>query len=123
MSGLEWIIEAHDCDAESLTDLAKLRSLFATLVRVLKLHPLGEAAWHQFPGPGGITGVCLLTESHVTCHTFPEFRSLCLNVFCCRPREEWDFAGYLRREFGAAAVRVRRIERPYGAAPAEGTEA
>lgn len=122
MSGLEWIIEAHGCDPETLTNLAKLQGLFAALVRALKLRPLGEAAWHQFSGPGGITGVCLLTESHLTCHTFPEFRSLCLNVFCCRRREEWDFAGYLRSEFGATAVRVRRIERPYGAAAAGGAE-
>jgi S-adenosylmethionine decarboxylase len=123
MSGLEWIIEAHGCDPETLASPTKLRGLFAALVQALKLRPLGEAVWHQFSGPGGITGVCLLMESHVTCHTFPEFRCLCLNVFCCRPREDWDFAGYLRSEFGATAVRVRRIERPYVATPAKETDA
>lgn len=80
----------------------------------LSLHPIGQPMWHQFPGAGGITGLCLLAESHFSCHTFPEFGSLCVNLFCCRPRPEWDFASYLGREFGATQVEVRRLERDYG---------
>src|SRR5262249_21757986 len=91
----------------------KLHALFADLVSALALKPVGEPLWRQFPGPGGITGLCLLAESHLACHTFPEHHSICLNVFCCQPRPDWDFAGYLKREFGAGLVNVRRIERPY----------
>ena len=78
-----------------------------------------EPAWHQFPQTGGVTGLSLLKESHIACHTFPEYRSLCLNVFCCRPRAEWDFSAYLKKEFSARSVSVRRIERPYLAAQDE----
>ena len=117
MSGCEWIIEAHGCDAAGLTDLNRLRSLFTRLIEGMELHPVAEPIWHQFPGSsstlGGITGLSLLRESHIACHTFPEFGSLCLNVFCCRPRPEWDFEAELRREFGASSVCVRRVERPY----------
>ena len=99
----------------SLADLSRLNALFDQLVRELTLHPLRETAWHQFPGTGGITGLCLLRESHVACHTFPEYQTLCLNVFCCRPRPEWDFENQLRRQFAAHSVRVRRLDRPYTA--------
>jgi len=112
-SGLEWVIEAHGCDGGSLSELPKLRSLFADLVAAMALRPVGQPVWHQFPTTGGITGLCLLAESHLACHTFPEHRSICLNVFCCQPRPDWDFAGYFKREFGATLVNVRRIERPY----------
>jgi S-adenosylmethionine decarboxylase len=111
--GLEWIVEAHGCSSAALTDPEKLRALFADLVEAMALRPVGEAIWHQFPRTGGITGLCLLAESHLACHTFPEYESICLNVFCCHPRPDWDFASYLQRFFGATTVHVRRIERPF----------
>jgi len=111
-SGCEWIIEAHACDAAALSSMAALRALFEHLIAEMHLHAVGEAQWHQFPG-GGITGLALLQESHIACHTFPEHRSLCLNVFCCRPRPDMDFEQYLRREFGAALVGIRKLDRPY----------
>jgi S-adenosylmethionine decarboxylase len=113
ISGLEWLIEAHGCDGAALAHLPKLRALFADIVAALALCPVGDAVWHQFPKTGGITGLCLLAESHLACHTFPEYGSICLNLFCCQPRPEWEFAAYLEREFGATSVNVRRIERPY----------
>jgi len=113
MCGCEWVIEAHGCNPAALADPAKLRALFTELTGALALHPVGDTTWHQFPGTGGITGLSLLAESHVACHTFPEYHSLCLNVFCCRPRAEWNFTAYLKRAFGAASVSVRRIDRPY----------
>ena len=113
MSGCEWLIEAHGCDAAGLADLNSLRGLFAGLVAGLDLHPVSDATWHQFPGTGGITGLCLLAESHLACHTFPEYQSLCLNVFCCRERPDWAFAEQLHLLFGAQRVDVRKLERPY----------
>ena len=111
-SGCEWIIEAHRCDPARITDLAAMRALFDRLIAGMDLHPVGDSRWHQFSG-GGITGLALLEESHIACHTFPEYGSLCLNVFCCRPRPDWDFENQLRRELGAESVEVRKLDRPY----------
>src|ERR1700722_11666787 len=99
MNGLEWIVGAHGWDAPAPINPAPPEELFRLIVTAMDLHPLGKTSWHQFPNTGGITGVSLLRESHITCHTFPEYESLCLNVFCCRPRQSGDFEALLKIGF------------------------
>jgi S-adenosylmethionine decarboxylase len=118
VSGVEWVVDARGCDPAALADLGRLQRLFARLIADLNLHPVRDTVWHQFAGAGGITGLCLLAESHLTCHTFPEYGSLCLNLFCCRPRPDWPFVALLKREFAAAEVEVRQLERAYDHEPA-----
>jgi S-adenosylmethionine decarboxylase len=116
MNGAEWIVDAQGCSAESLRSIDLLRSLFDQIIADLGLRTLGETRWHQFPGSGGITGLCLLSESHLACHTFPEYGSLCLNLFCCVPRKRWDFEQQLTEIFSATSVQVREIAREYASA-------
>jgi S-adenosylmethionine decarboxylase len=118
MMGTEWIVDAYGCSPDLLQDLATLQNLFARMVADLYLHPCETAQWHRFDAGGGITGISMLSESHLACHTFPEHGTLCLNLFCCRPRPEWPFAQHLHEMFGAQTVNVRRLERPYIAAGA-----
>lgn len=116
MIGIEWIVEAYGCAPERLRDLAALQELFDGIVRALDLHPVGTALWHRFPSSGGVTGVLVLSESHLACHSFPEHGTLCLNLFCCRPRADYDFERSLCDRIDAQTVNVRRLDRPYGAA-------
>jgi S-adenosylmethionine decarboxylase len=108
-------VEAHGCDASSLVNAGALSDLFEHIIADLGLHPVSPPVWHKFPEPGGITGMTMLRESHLACHTFPEYGSICLNLFCCRPRAEYDFSRELALRLRAASVQVRRIERPYHA--------
>ena len=118
MHGREWLIEAHGCDPAALADVDALRRLFDRVIQGLRLHPVAPAQWHRFPEPGGVTGLCMLAESHLACHTFPELGTICLNVFCCRIRADWDAGRVLSETLGARSVDVRRIERVYGPAVA-----
>jgi S-adenosylmethionine decarboxylase len=120
--GSEWLIEAGGCDEASLRDIRVLRSLFADVLRDLDLHPLHDPAWHVFPGPGGITGFVMLTESHLACHTYPEHGIATINLYCCRPRPSWPWEDRLRSILGATDVRVRVVERSLESTPRRAEE-
>ena len=109
--GTEWLIEASGCDAEALRDLARLRRVFERAVQELGLRVVGRPLWHKFPGEGGATGLAMLTESHLACHTYPEFGAATFNLYCCRERPEWPWAERLREMLGAESVSVRRVRR------------
>lgn len=109
--GVEWLVDAHACDPRALRSLDVLRGLFERAVAELELNPLGEAVWHVFPGPGGLTGLWLLQESHLACHTFPERGFAAFNLYCCRPRAEWLWAERLTEALRAQRVSVRRLTR------------
>lgn len=109
--GTEWIVDAHGCDPSLLRASGTLVRLFAQIVEELNLRPTSEAVWHVFPGEGGITGVLLLSESHLTCHTFPERGFAALNLYSCRPAQEWPWADRLKVAIGATDVEIRSISR------------
>ena len=113
LKGLEWLVDARGCDPARLTSPATLAALFTEIVADLDLHVIGPPVCHKFPGHGGVTGFAILAESHLSVHTFPEHASLCLNLFCCRPRAELDWAARLGAHVGATEVEVRRAERDY----------
>jgi S-adenosylmethionine decarboxylase len=92
-----------------------LAALFEELIVTMGLKVVGQPQWHVFPEPGGITGLTLLSESHLTIHTFPEHGFAALNVYCCRTRPSPDFQALVARHLGATSCRVRELARGVGA--------
>jgi len=109
--GIEWMVDAHGCAAERLRSAEVLGALFDRIVREAGLCPLGDPLFRTFPGEGGVTGVLLLTESHLACHTFPERGFAAFDLYCCRPRPEWPWEERLREALGAGRVVVRAVRR------------
>ncbi|MCD9185984.1 MAG: S-adenosylmethionine decarboxylase [Pyrinomonadaceae bacterium] len=109
--GTEWLIEAFDCKAEKLREPSVLQDIFARVVSDLGLKTLGEPLWHKFGGEAGVTGLLMLTESHLACHTYPEYQTATFNLYCCRTRPEWDWEQNLREILGANEVKITKIER------------
>jgi S-adenosylmethionine decarboxylase len=111
MAGDEILVDAHGCDADRLRDAAVVRALLDEIVADLSLHVVGAPQVHAFPGPGGITALYLLSESHLACHTFPERGYASFNLYCCRPRAAFAWDERLAARLGARSVRVRRVRR------------
>ena len=109
--GTEWVVDASGCDVKRLADIAQLKLVFERIIHDLELNVLGEISWHQFPEPGGVTGLALLSESHLTCHTYPEFGAASFNLYCCRDRTTWPWEKMLRELLGATEVKIRVLGR------------
>ena len=109
--GTEWLIDASGCDADALADSERLRAVFSRVIKDLDLHVVGEIAWATFPHPGGVSGLALLSESHLACHTYPEFRAATFNLYCCRNRAAWPWEKMLAEMLGATEVHVSVFER------------
>ncbi len=109
--GTEWLIEAFDCEAEKLREIEVLREVFRRVVADLGLKTIGEGFWHQFAGENGVTGLVALTESHLACHTYPEYQTATFNLYCCKTRPTWNWENNLKNLIGASQVKVTKIER------------
>ena len=105
------MVDAHGCDPKTLRSPEALQAVFNRVLRELGLSAAGDPVWHVFPGEGGVTGLLLLTESHLACHTFPERGFAAFNLYCCRPRAEWPWRERLREALGATDVQVTTLVR------------
>jgi S-adenosylmethionine decarboxylase len=114
VNGVEWILDVSQANTAPLRDPQAMVGLFETIVERVGLRPIGRPVWHQFPTTGGVTAMWMLQESHLTIHTFPEYASACLNLFCCTPRACPDWSALLEPVLGRCRVRIAEIPREYG---------
>ncbi len=101
--GIEWLVDALHCAPERLRDREVIVGLLDRVVAEMGLHVV-TAAVHVFGGAGGITAMYLLSESHLTIHTFPETGTATLNAYCCRPREPAPWRALCGELLGAHQV-------------------
>lgn len=82
------VYDVPDSVRELLTNLRAGCTVLSTIVRQLRLNVMAETG-HQFPpmnyADGGYTYAYVLSESHFTIHTYPEYHSCYIDVFCCSP--------------------------------------
>jgi S-adenosylmethionine decarboxylase len=109
--GVEWIVDATGCDPAALRDLPRMQSILTRVIKELELRVVGDGLAHVFGGDGGVTTLYMLTESHLTCHTYPETGIATFNLYCCRPRPEWAWKRVLTEALGATDVTVQQVAR------------
>ena len=120
--GTEWLIEATGCDTVALRDENAIRNILSNVMTDLGLRSIGSV-WHKFDDEGGVTGLIALTESHLACHTYPEYQTATFNLYCCRTRPEWDWEGKLKSALSATTVTVTKMDRGNPMSNAAGGEA
>lgn len=79
--GVHLIADLCDCNSDLLNDSAFISRALAGAVKYANATLLEEVKY-EFT-PQGITAVCLLAESHISIHTWPEKFYAALDIFTC----------------------------------------
>jgi S-adenosylmethionine decarboxylase len=102
-AGSHLIIDLWDCehlDDVGVIELALRRAAQAAGATLLHLH------LHEFGSGGGVSGVAVLAESHISVHTWPERSYAAIDAFMCGAAEPHKVVPILRHAFKASRVAI-----------------
>ncbi len=104
------LVELEGCDPESLKRVPSVREAMLEAVRAGG-GTIVESVFHAF-SPWGVSGVVVITESHVTIHTWPEHGYAAVDILSCSPKlDHGAIAKRLASMFGAANVGQKGLKR------------
>lgn len=110
--GRHILCEAYGCDPEVLNDRKMVEKIMVEAALECGAE-IREVAFHQF-SPQGVSGVVVISESHLAIHTWPELGYAAIDVFTCGHRvDPWDACNYLIDNFKAERTKTTEIERGF----------
>jgi S-adenosylmethionine decarboxylase len=66
---------------------------------------------HEFSPYGGISGVGMLAESHITIHTWPEYEYAAMDLFVCGTVDPYQAVPALKEGFKPANLQITEVKR------------
>ncbi|MCC6467244.1 MAG: adenosylmethionine decarboxylase [Alphaproteobacteria bacterium] len=96
--------------ARRLDDLAHVEAALREAVAASRATLL-HIHLHHFTPNGGVSGVAVLAESHISIHTWPERGYAALDVFMCGDADPQATIPVLDRAFSPARVEVDELRR------------
>lgn len=108
--GRHVLAEFYGCDFKTLDDQEQIRRYMidAALAAGAEIR---ECVFHKF-SPQGVSGVVVISESHLAIHTWPELGYAAVDVFTCGEKvDPWDACRYLVEKFRAHHMTATEIKR------------
>ncbi len=79
--GRHLLVELYGCDPELLKKVDAVREIMVSAAKACKATVV-DVAFHEFK-PFGVSGVVVIAESHLSIHTWPEYRYAAVDIFTC----------------------------------------
>jgi S-adenosylmethionine decarboxylase len=111
-AGAHLIIDLYE--AERLDDLDHIENILRRAVAAARATLL-HIHLHHFEPNGGVSGVAVLAESHISIHTWPEAGFAALDVFMCGNADPDASVPVFREGFRPKKIAVRDLLRGQGA--------
>lgn len=96
--GTHGILDLHGCSSALLRDAKTLKSILEQCAQYTNATIL-QSHFHTFGGYGGVTGILLLAESHISIHTWPETGFAAIDLFLCGNNTLHSSRMFLQQQF------------------------
>jgi S-adenosylmethionine decarboxylase len=108
--GRHLLLELFDCDSEAINNLESVKGALVEAAKRAQA-TIVDVVFHEF-NPFGISGVVVIAESHLSIHTWPEYRYAAVDIFSCGDVLQPEVAAnYLVEQFGAERASVVEMQR------------
>jgi S-adenosylmethionine decarboxylase len=79
--GRHLLVELHGCHPDSLKKVDVVKDILVGAARACGA-TIVDVTFHEF-NPFGVSGVVVIAESHLSIHTWPEYRYAAVDIFTC----------------------------------------
>ncbi len=108
--GRHLLLELFDCDAQVLNSLETVKGALVEAAKRAQA-TIVDVVFHEF-NPFGISGVVVIAESHLSIHTWPEYRYAAVDIFSCGEVLKPEVAAnYLVEQFQAERASIVELQR------------
>lgn len=108
--GYHYIVEASGCNPEILSNPSKLKEILVNAAKISKME-IRTTHFYRFT-PRGVSGMVVVTGSHISIHTWPEHGYAAIDVYICGTESFPEKAiEYILENIKAKYAHVTEIER------------
>ncbi len=108
--GHHYIVEASGCDPEIIGSVAKVQQILVKAAEIAGTE-VWSISFNRFP-PHGVSGVVVISESHISAHTWPEYGYGALDFYTCGNSVDPEKGiEYAVGAFGASSSHITEITR------------
>ncbi len=108
--GRHILVEYYNCDENVLNDHKLIEELMVTAAEKANATVV-ESVFHMF-NPYGVSGAVVISESHLTIHTWPEYGYASVDLYTCGESvNPWVAFDYLTEELKAEKSESTEVSR------------
>jgi S-adenosylmethionine decarboxylase len=108
--GRHILVECSGCNPAVLNDIDAVQEVLTEAALAAKAE-VQERAFHRFT-PFGVSGVIVISESHLSVHTWPEYGYAALDIYTCGTQTiPWTACQFVAAKFGASSVKAMEVKR------------
>lgn len=108
--GHHYIVEGSGCSPDVISRVEHVEQIMVRAAEVANVQAW-SISFHRF-SPTGVSGVVVISESHLAVHTWPEFGYVALDIFTCGDRAKPEAAvQHALKAFGATSMHITEVTR------------